>query len=86
MIFLSEQPQTGMNEGTWFTQGMCINQTMNDIMAPQGNSNGPQNILRWRRQSLQMSRKISVCLRKCIQDDALMHFRVRKSGSDGIDW
>ena len=24
MIFLSEQPQTGMNEGTWFTQGMCI--------------------------------------------------------------
>ena len=27
MIFLSEQPQTGMNEGTWFTQGMCINKT-----------------------------------------------------------
>ena len=25
MIFSSEQPQTGMNEGTWFTQGMCIN-------------------------------------------------------------
>ena len=24
MIFSSEQPQTGMNEGTWFTQGMCI--------------------------------------------------------------
>ena len=24
MIFLSEQPQTGMNEGTWFTQGRCI--------------------------------------------------------------
>ena len=24
MIFLSEQPQTGMNEGTWLTQGMCI--------------------------------------------------------------
>ena len=24
MIFSSEQPQTGMNEGTWFTQGLCI--------------------------------------------------------------
>ena len=24
MIFSSEQPQTGMNEGTWFTQGMYI--------------------------------------------------------------
>ena len=24
MIFSSEQPQTGMNEGTWFTQGICI--------------------------------------------------------------
>ena len=24
MIFLSEQPHTGLNEGTWFTQGMCI--------------------------------------------------------------
>ena len=24
MIFLSEQPQTGMNEGTWLPQGMCI--------------------------------------------------------------
>ena len=24
MIFLSEQPHTGMNEGTWFTQGRCI--------------------------------------------------------------
>ena len=24
MIFSSEQPHTGMNEGTWFTQGMCI--------------------------------------------------------------
>ena len=24
MIFSSEQPQTGMNEGTWFSQGRCI--------------------------------------------------------------
>ena len=24
MIFSSEQAQPGMNEGTWFTQGMCI--------------------------------------------------------------
>ena len=24
MIFLSEQPQTGMNEGAWFTQGRCV--------------------------------------------------------------
>ena len=36
MIFSSEQPQTGMNEGTWFTQGRCIKK-MKEYFVGKGN-------------------------------------------------
>ena len=38
MIFSSEQPQTGMNEGTWLSQGMCIKNE--GIFCREGNGGG----------------------------------------------
>ena len=47
MIFLSEQPQTGMNEGTWFTQGRCIKKTKEYFVGKGGDGGIKNRGLRW---------------------------------------